>query len=95
LNAAVAGVRPDVLAHRLATVLRLKPLDRLDRISIPVLYLRATHDRLVPAAAAQVLAERIRQVRRVDIDAPHARLQVAPEAAAEAVREFLKSVPAA
>jgi pimeloyl-ACP methyl ester carboxylesterase len=93
LTAAVERVRPDVLASRLAAALCLQPLADLERITVPALYLRATRDHLVPARAAREMAQRIRHLRRVDIEAPHALVQVAPEAAAAAVRAFLDTVP--
>lgn len=93
LTSAVERVRPDVMASRLAAVLRLAPLAGLERITVPTLYLRATRDRLVPARAARAIARRIPHLRRVDIDAPHALLQVAPEEAAAVVRGFLGTVP--
>jgi len=59
---------------------------------VPVLYLRATEDRLVPRRCADAIAETVARTRIVDIEAPHTLLQVAPAAAAAAVTAFVDTL---
>jgi pimeloyl-ACP methyl ester carboxylesterase len=59
---------------------------------MPLLYLQARHDRVVPPAAAALVARLAPQTRIVDIDAPHCLLQAAPEAAAEAIIGFMRTL---
>jgi len=88
LRAAVASIPPTTLQRRLSEVLKVDARDALNAVAVPILYLRAKHDRVVPPSAS----ERIRQTRPdvtiVDISAPHFLLQTAPQTAAEAVSRF-------
>lgn len=67
----------------------------LARGSLPVLYLRARHDRLVPPATALQILRLAPGAQLVDIDAPHMLLQAAPAAAADAIAAFCASLSAA
>jgi len=68
-------VAPDVLARRLREVLRVDVTSALSSVDVPMISLRGRHDRLVSPRALAALPN------AVDLDAPHAILQVAPEAA--------------
>ena len=59
-------------------------------IGVPLLYLRARHDRLIDARHGDDIVARASEARLVDIDAPHLVLQVAPQAAAAAIDDFLR-----
>ena len=93
---AVAQATPAVMRARLKAVMGADQSAALATVRLPVLYLRARHDRLVsPAASAQVL-RLAPQTRIVDIDAPHCLLQAAPRPAADAIADFLRMLePAA
>ena len=98
LAAALAQVPPSVLRQRLRAVLEIREKDAsrsFARGSLPVLYLRARHDRLVPPANAVQILRQAPGAQLVDIDAPHMLLQAAPEAAAVAVAAFIGSLSAA
>ena len=98
LAAALAQVPPSVLRQRLRAVLEIPEKDTsrsFARGSLPVLYLRARHDRLVPPANALQILHLEPGTQLVDIDAPHMLLQAAPAAAAEAVAAFLTGLSAA
>ena len=98
LAAALAQVPPSVLRQRLRAVLEIPEKDAsrsFARGSLPVLYLRARHDRLVPPANALQILRQAAGTQLVDIDAPHMLLQAAPAAAAEAVAAFLTGLSAA
>lgn len=95
LAAALAQVPPSVLRQRLRAVLETDASRSFARGSLPVLYLRARHDRLVPPANALQILHLAPGTQLVDIDAPHMLLQAAPAAAADAVAAFLTGLSAA
>lgn len=88
----VGGLPSRVLQARLREVLSVDVSDRLARVSVPVLYLRATRDRLVPPAAGKWISILRPDVQTIDIDAPHGMLQAAPLACAEAVGTFVRGL---
>jgi pimeloyl-ACP methyl ester carboxylesterase len=77
---------------RLGAVARADMRPALTNVHVPVLYLRATEDRLVPRHCANDIARLATQTRIVDIEAPHTLLQVAPAAAAAAVKAFVDTL---
>lgn len=85
---ALAAVPPRVLRTRLRTVLESDFTDALPDVRVPILYLRATRDRLVPYGAGALIAS-LAPTQIVDIDAPHMVLQTAPEIAATVVASFV------
>lgn len=89
LGRAVTAVDPAVLRARLQAVIDIDATSTWRRVKVPSLYLRGLHDRLVPASVAKALAHQLPHTQRADIDAPHALLQTAPEAAAQAVARFV------
>lgn len=96
LDQAVARVAPAVMRTRLKAVMGADQSAAFAGVRMPVLYLQARHDRVVPPAAAVLVARLAPQTRVVDIDAPHCLLQAAPEAAAEAIVGFMHTLdPAA
>ncbi|PHV52019.1 alpha/beta hydrolase [Janthinobacterium sp. BJB301] len=95
LAAALAQVPPSVLRQRLRAVLETDASRSFARGSLPVLYLRARHDRLVPPANAVQILRLAPDAQLADIAAPHMLLQAAPEAAAVAVTAFLAGLSAA
>lgn len=92
LAAALARVPPGVLRQRLRAVIMADATQAFARGSLPVLYLRARHDRLVPPANALQILRLAPGAQLVDIDAPHMLLQAAPAAAADAVAAFCASL---
>ncbi|MDC8013750.1 alpha/beta fold hydrolase [Tahibacter soli] len=59
-------------------------------IDVPLLYLRARHDRLIAARHGDDIVARARDGRLVDIDSPHLIFQIAPREAAAAIDDFLR-----
>jgi pimeloyl-[acyl-carrier protein] methyl ester esterase len=82
-------VAPEALRSRVLSVFDIDARQDLAHVRVPILYLRATRDRLVPASAAQKVAAIARQTVVADIDAPHFVLQAAPVEAARAIRRFM------
>lgn len=95
LDQAVARVAPAVMRARLKAVMDADQTAAFAGVRMPLLYLQARHDRVVPPAAAALVARLAPQARIVDIDAPHCLLQAAPRAAAEAITDFLRTLEAA
>jgi pimeloyl-ACP methyl ester carboxylesterase len=92
LSRAMRAVAPDVLRHRAASVQGVDAGPALASVRCPVLYLRASEDRVVPpTCAAEVV--RIRPDATVTVlDGPHCLLQTQPAAAADVITTFLRRV---
>ena len=92
LRQAITQVRPSVMQSRLRSALTVDVSAELAQVSVPTIYLRATHDSVVPVTASTLVSLMHRDTRIIEIEAPHCLLQVAPEEAARHVREFLKAL---
>jgi pimeloyl-ACP methyl ester carboxylesterase len=92
LSRALAQVSPAALRARMTAVIGVDVVPRLDSIRVPLLYLQATEDRVVPPSAAQTILDTVPRSRLVQIDAPHFLLQTRPLAAATAIDEFLREL---
>lgn len=92
LDRAVAQVAPAVMRARLQAVMAADQRAACAGVRLPLLYLQARHDRVVPPAAATLVRQLAPQTLLVDIDAPHCLLQAAPEAAAAAIAGFLRTL---
>lgn len=87
---AMSKVSAAALRARVSAILSVDELSRLRRIEVPMLYLLARRDRLVPRSAFNRI-DRVRSDMQLQqIDAPHFLLQTQPVAAAEAIRNFLR-----
>ncbi|HYM59704.1 MAG TPA: alpha/beta hydrolase, partial [Thermoanaerobaculia bacterium] len=86
---AVAAVRPEVLAHRVRTVLQVNVIHELAACTVPILYLRGTRDCVVPAHNAREIGAIRPAVRFESIDAPHMVLQNRPAEAAGVITRFV------
>jgi pimeloyl-ACP methyl ester carboxylesterase len=92
----ITSVPPAVLAARVRAVLGVDVADQLARCGAPIVYLRGRDDELVPAASlGAVKAAAANSVTTLELPGPHLLLQVAPEAAWEALRNVLVQLPAA
>ena len=93
VRSALLNVAPGVLAHRLAEVASVDVTGHLSGLGMPLLYLQATEDRLVPRSAGRLVASLAPQAEIVRIDGPHALLLAQPVACAAAVTTFDKQRP--
>ncbi|MEZ5701763.1 MAG: hypothetical protein R3E42_07050 [Burkholderiaceae bacterium] len=59
---------------------------------VPVLYLQALQDRLVPPAAAQKVLDALPSLQVARIDGPHFLLQTRPSQAAKVISHFVSSL---
>lgn len=87
---ALDRVTAQALRARMRAVLAVDVSDRLAACDVPILYLRAMRDRLVPPAAASLIAGIKPETRVIDFDTPHFLLQTAPEQAASEVAAFVR-----
>ena len=93
-RAAVSQVSNDALRARIKAIFEVDVTDKLEQITVPALYLKASEDRIIPETAS----EHIRQVSPhtgiVELEAPHLLLQTQPLAAAELVSKFAQELSA-
>lgn len=90
LTRAVERVSPAALRARMTAVIGVNVVGRLHSISVPLLYLQASEDRVVPRSAARIILENAARSRLVEIAAPHFLLQTRPKEAATLVEGFMQ-----
>lgn len=88
----LAKVSPSVLRKRLSAVLSVDVSAELAAVRLPLLYLRASQDRLVPQGASALVASLNHMAQVVQIEAPHCLLQAVPAEASSVVAAFLRRV---
>ncbi|CAN5499228.1 hypothetical protein BH11PSE11_BH11PSE11_13440 [soil metagenome] len=76
------------LRARLKAVLTVDVRAELAQVQIPILYLRAARDRVVPRSASALILRLAPQVQLVELDAPHFLLQALPAESANAICAF-------
>jgi len=86
------SVSPATLVARLRAIACVNVSDQLRSIALPMLYMRATEDRLVPRSASQYFSRLARAGRVVDLEGPHFLLQARPREAAAEVQKFVREV---
>lgn len=93
LGRTLAAVSLSALRSRARAVLDVDVTPILGRLRVPLLYLRATEDRVVPPACGQAIVQAAPQARIIEIEAPHFLLETAPAPAAAAIKEFTAALP--
>lgn len=89
LAKSLALVATSVLHARARAVLAVDASTSLSRVRVPVLYLRASEDRVVSRASSELVASLAQQTKVVEFTAPHFLLQVSPSPVASQVSEFM------
>jgi pimeloyl-ACP methyl ester carboxylesterase len=92
LASSISRMPASVWRSRLRAIASVDVTSRLDAITVPVLYFRASHDAVVRRAASEHLAGACRNLRIVDFDGPHFLLQAQPEETAACVKAFAREV---
>jgi pimeloyl-ACP methyl ester carboxylesterase len=82
-----AGV--ETLANRLGLLAHLDVTEELSLIDVPVCFIQAMHDRLVPPRAIVPFEKHTRNLTIRAIDGPHFILQARPRESARVILEFL------
>jgi pimeloyl-ACP methyl ester carboxylesterase len=90
----LASVPAKTIRSRLEAVADCDVRAALASIHLPILCLVATHDRLIPRAAARLIQEHAPAATLLEIEAPHCLLQCEPRPAAVRIREFLQTLVA-
>jgi pimeloyl-[acyl-carrier protein] methyl ester esterase len=89
---AVARVKSGVLTHRLKTILDCDVRRELASTSVPLLYIRATEDRLIPMRSFDEIRSVRGDVSLAEVNAPHLVLQQRPRESAERAKAFIKQL---
>jgi pimeloyl-ACP methyl ester carboxylesterase len=89
---AMNRVRTSTLVARAKAIAACDVTDKVSRIRVPGLYLRATEDRVVPQSATRQFERLAPYARVMDIVGPHLLLQACPEEAAHVLRSFIQKV---
>ena len=92
VRAAISSVEPRVLSARLRAVLACDVRTDLAQVVVPVLYLQASQDRLVPQSCLEEIKRILPHIEIAAIAGPHLILQREPRQAAEAVAKFVHRV---
>lgn len=92
LLGAVKQVTPEVMKTRLKAVLNVDVTSQMSAVKVPCLFLRASHDRLVPRSAYELISKLNPMAQLVEIDGPHCLLQAASADASKAVTTFVNSI---
>ena len=86
--AALRHVSSATLTARLRAIADIDVREKLERVEVPSLYLRAAHDRVVAARYGDEFLRHARSGRLVEIDGPHFLLQTQPEKCARQIAGF-------
>jgi len=89
-QAAIRSVDEPVLRHRMRELATVDVTSSLARLGCPLLYLQASHDRLVPAGAWNAIRDAEPNAVRVEIEGPHFLLQAKPRECAAAIERAIE-----
>jgi pimeloyl-ACP methyl ester carboxylesterase len=84
-------VSQKTLKARLEAVASIDVTEKLRRVMLPILYLRAKHDRVVSLASCDYIRKICPSVEVAELDAPHLLLQTIPQPAKAAIGNFVTS----
>jgi pimeloyl-ACP methyl ester carboxylesterase len=88
----ISSVRPQVLAARIREILVCDVRKELGQVRAPILYLRATEDKLVPARCGDEITGIKPDTEVISIAGPHLLIQREPQQAAGAIANFLRQL---
>ena len=88
----LSSVSNETLVARLKAVANVDVREKVALVTVPGLYLRATHDRLVSHSAAAVFSRLAKNANLVDIEGPHFLLQSNPSTTARVIRNFMSEI---
>jgi pimeloyl-ACP methyl ester carboxylesterase len=87
---AMADVSPDVIRRRIGALLAVNETAALTRIQLPILVLRARHDRVISPAATRWILSAQPGAELSEVDGPHLLLQTRPDECAALVLHFIR-----
>jgi pimeloyl-ACP methyl ester carboxylesterase len=91
LSRALVQVSPAALRARMTAVIGLDVVSKLSSIAVPLMYLRASEDRVVPAAASEIILKNVPGSRVEELVGPHFLLQTRPKEVATMVEGFIQA----
>lgn len=89
--AVVSGVPPAIMRARLVCLGTVDVRPLLNRVAAPMLYLRASKDRIVSARLSRELTSRLSNVTVTEVSGPHLLLQTRPRECAAAISNFVRA----
>jgi len=92
VQSTMASLDPGVMQHRLKMVFQTDATNALKEFDRPILYLRATQDRIVWSNAMDEIKAIKPSVQTVDIETAHLLLQTRPVEAVKSISKFLESL---
>ncbi len=92
LGRVLSQVTNRVFRERLLSILDVDVSQKLPEITVPLLYLRATEDKIVPSKAAKLIVAQQPNTIIADIEGPHFLLQTQPGLAVSHILAFLQSL---
>ena len=87
---ALLSMSPEVFSSRLDSIFNCDSHDALSRVGVPILYLQATKDRVVPPRCLDEMLAIKPEISMAQIDGPHLLLQREPEKSAEIIARFIQ-----
>jgi pimeloyl-ACP methyl ester carboxylesterase len=85
-------VSTPVLRKRMREAMDVDVSSLIDSLGVPVTYIQATQDALLPRAVAERFSRAASRAKVIRIEAPHGVLQCAPREAARIVTDFVRGV---
>jgi pimeloyl-ACP methyl ester carboxylesterase len=87
---AMADVSPEVIRRRIGALLAVNETAALTRIHLPILVLKASHDRVISPAATRWILRAQPGAQLSEVDGPHLLLQTRPTECAAVVLQFIR-----
>lgn len=88
----MSNVHRSVLRCRVQSVLSVNYTSMLNDISVPIRYLKARDDRVLPRNCADKITECVDQIEVVELAGPHLLLQVRSKESAEHINGFVQQI---
>jgi pimeloyl-ACP methyl ester carboxylesterase len=88
----IKTIRPDVMSTRIHELIHVDYSDHLASVKVPILYLRANHDRIVRQHCMNTILKVNPNVEIARFDCSHLILQTHPRDAWEQINQFLQRV---
>ncbi len=92
LNDTVKTVTAEVFRRRLEEAISIDATNSLRDTTVPVVYLRAGQDRLIPRSAGDEILRVLPAAELIEIESPHSLLQVAPTLAINAIEAWQRTL---
>jgi pimeloyl-ACP methyl ester carboxylesterase len=89
----LAQIAPHAFRARLTSIIDIDVMEKLAEVRVPMLYLRATRDRLIPKRVSREISRLHPDTCIADVESPHLLLQAAPTIAARLLKSFVRGKP--